>query len=97
MIGIFLVSLVALISARGESKTIRTLILVCILISSIVFLFTIVFFVPINDYIFSTSEYEQDKLEELVNEWVRFDYLRLFLVGVGLTSSILGLNAYYNK
>ena len=97
MIGIFLVSLLALISVRGESKTIKLLILTSFLTSIIVFIFTIMFFVPINEYIFSNTEYEPNKLEELVNKWVKFDYLRLLLVGVGLTASILGLNAYYNK
>jgi glucan phosphoethanolaminetransferase (alkaline phosphatase superfamily) len=97
MIGTFLVSLIAYLSVRGENKTIKVYILTCILISLIVFLFTIILFVPINEYIFSTSDYEPDKLEGLVNKWVKFDYLRLLLVGVGLASSILGLNAYYNK
>ncbi len=60
----------------------------------VVFVFTIFVFVPINDYIFSTSTYDTKKLEELVNKWVKLDYLRLFLVGIGLTTSIFAISNY---
>jgi hypothetical protein len=64
------------------------------IISVIIAIFTVGFFVPINEYIFNTINYDPIKLKELVFKWIAMENLRVVIIALGTLSSILGVNAY---
>ena len=97
MLGLFVVNLLGIVLIRRANKAVRLSILICMLIVLIVFVFTILVFVPINDYILANSDYAPDKLKKLVTKWVKLDYFRLLLVGIGFASSIFAIDAHYQE
>lgn len=66
-------------------------------LSVVVLIFTLIYFVPINEYIFSSTTYDPVELKELVSKWVTADYFRLFLTGTGMVTAIAGLNEYLEQ
>ncbi len=93
VLGTPIVSLTALILVWKKGGRTRTLLGVSFLIAAGVAIWTVLFFVPINQYI-QTGEYNPVELKELVTKWIRYDYLRLAVVGIGLASSIWALTSY---
>lgn len=65
-------------------------------LSLITLLFTVKFFVPINEYIFTSTTYDQVELKEKVSKWISADYFRLLLIGAAMASAIGGLSEYLN-
>jgi hypothetical protein len=93
VLGTPIVSLIALILVWKKGGRTRTLLGASFLIAAGVAIWTVLFFVPINQYI-QTGEYNPVELKGLVTKWVRYDYLRLAVVGIGLASSIWALTSY---
>ena len=93
VLGTPVVSLIALILVWKKGRRTRTLLAASFLIAVGVSIWTILFFVPINQYI-QTAEYNPLELKRLVTKWVRYDYLRLAVLGIGLASSLLALTSY---
>ena len=60
-----------------------------------VFIFTAVFFVPINNYIWGT-DYDAVLLKGMVQRWVLMEYVRVVLVAIGLACSIFALETSGN-
>ncbi len=94
VVGTPVISLITLIFVWNYKNPVTLLIAFSFLISIIVFVFTLRFFVPINEYILKSSEYDAETLKYKVSRWVKMDYVRILMVGVGLITSILGLNGY---
>ena len=97
VLGSPVVCLLALISVWSNGNRIKIFVGASFLISLIVLLFTVIFFVPINEYIFSTSTYDGVKLKDMVSRWITMEYIRFLLIGLGLVTSILGLEEFYKK
>ena len=93
VLGTPIVSLIALILVWKKGRRTRTLLAASFLIAVGVSTWTILFFVPINQYI-QTAEYNPLELKRLVTKWVRYDYLRLAVLGIGLASSLWALTSY---
>ncbi|MEX0686700.1 MAG: DUF1772 domain-containing protein [Balneolales bacterium] len=96
VLGTPLVSLVTLWSVWQLDGSIYLYIGISFIISVIILVLTIKIFVPINEYLFMSpeSEYDPEKLKELVSKWISLDYLRLLLLGIGMLTSILALHNY---
>ncbi len=94
-----LINLLALVSVWKLGKRLRGYIGLSFLITLVVMILTVSFFVPINDYIFNTEELDLDagKLIILVNDWISMEKLRVLLLGLGMLFSILGINSYYEN
>lgn len=91
---ISLISLGLIWQSGGPS---RYFIAVAFVISVIVLVFTIKYFVPINEYIFSSANYDPLELKTKVSNWISADYFRIFLIGTGMLTAIAGLNEYMGK
>ncbi len=89
-----LICLIALILVWKNRTKAKLFIGTSFLISVIVLVFTVIFFVPINEYIFSTSEYDASKLKDSVSKWISMEYIRFILIGLGMITSIMGLESY---
>ncbi len=66
-------------------------------LSVIVLIFTITYFVPINEYIFSSAAYDPVELKEMVSNWISADYIRILLIGTGMLTAIAGFNEYMKQ
>lgn len=95
VVGTPLICLICLIFVWNMGNPIRMFLIIFSLMSLISLVLTIKYFVPINEYIFNSAEYDQVKLKKLVSGWVKMDYVRLFLLGAGLLTSILALKSFY--
>lgn len=96
VLGTPIISLITMVMVWKIESPVFQYISVAFLISVITLLLTIKYFVPINEYIFTSPEYDPVTLKEMVSKWVKMDYMRLFLIGVGMLSSIFALVIYYN-
>lgn len=94
VIGTPIICLTCLFFVWNIGTPVITLLMISTFISLIITVATIKYFVPINEYIFTSSEYDPVKLKKLVHGWVKMDYIRLFLLGVGLLTSIFALRSF---
>lgn len=90
-----IISLVSLVLVWQTAGSARYFMAVTFILSLIVLIFTLKYFVPINEYIFNSTTYNQAELKELVSKWVKADYFRLLLVGTGMLTAIGGLIEYW--
>lgn len=96
VLGTPLMTLVSSILSANQDGGLWIFTGIAFLISVFVLVFTIWAFLPINKYILGSTSYEDPGLlKKLVAKWVRFDYLRIFLIGIGLAASIVALHSYY--
>lgn len=96
VIGTPIVSLICLFLVWNIGDPARIFLIMSSLIALLVSVATIKYFVPINDYIFTSTEYDQVKLKKLVSGWIKMDYIRVAILGVGLLTSILALKSFLN-
>jgi hypothetical protein len=91
------VSLAALLSVWKQKAPVTVYLGIAFLIALLVLIWTVTFFVPINQYLFSTADYEPEKLSELVSRWITMEYFRVAVIALGTLSAILGVDAYYSN
>ena len=74
-----------------------TLVLISLLIDIGIYLVTLHYFLPINEYLFfeQGGELAPDRVREYVKNWVTADYLRIAMIMVGFYSSILAVHYSY--
>lgn len=89
-----IISMISLGLVWHIAGSVRYFLAAAFVLSVIVLIFTLKYFVPINEYIFNTTTYDQVELKELVSKWISADYLRLLLLGIGMLTAIAGLNEY---
>jgi hypothetical protein len=89
-VGSMLVSLICLFLAWNQGGRFLGLTAAAFLIAVGVFIFTIAFFVPVNNYIWGT-DYDAVLLKSMVQKWVMMEYVRVTVVGIGLICSIWAL------
>lgn len=97
VLGTPVVSLISLGLVWKTPSSSRYFIATAFVLSVVVLIFTFLYFVPINEYIFSSTTYDPVELKELVSKWISADYIRIFLVGTGMCAAIGGLNEYMNQ
>ncbi len=93
VLGTPIISLITLLLVWKSGGATRILVCAALVIALGVTVWTVLFFVPINQYI-STGQYDPVELKEVVARWVLYDYLRLALVGIGLVCSFLASQLY---
>lgn len=94
VLGTPVVSLIALYLVWPLGNPITLYLGIAVLMTLAVLVMTVKIFVPINKYIFGSQEYDPVQLKKMVNRWISLDYLRLFLIGLGMIAAILGLDAF---
>ena len=97
VVGTPVISLLSLILVWNSGNDVRIFLLISTLLSLLIFVAAVKYFVPINEYILTSKKYDEVKLKKLVSGWVKIDYIRLALLGIGLLTSILALRSFLNN
>ena len=90
-------SLLCFITFLRRGNPLITLVLISLLIDIGIYLVTLHYFLPINEYLFfeQGGELSPDRVREYVKNWVTADYLRIAMIMIGFYSSILAVHYSY--
>ena len=94
-----LLSIISFFAYLKSNKQIKILLSVHLVVTLGAFLFTMFYFLPINNYLFWNQgiSLEPDLTMELVNKWVFGEHLRVLFGFVALIVSARALHLSYNK
>ncbi|MFZ1702759.1 MAG: DUF1772 domain-containing protein [Saprospiraceae bacterium] len=94
-----LMSVVSFFAYWKSDKRIQILLSVHLVLTLGTFLFTMLYFLPINNYLFWSKEITLESLKtlDLVNKWVFGEHLRLLFAFVALLVAARALHLSYNK
>lgn len=85
-----LVSLIGLVLIWSQGTSLRIISGLAFAIALGVSVWTVRYFVPINNYIWA-GEYDAATLKRYVTGWVRGEYVRIVMIGIGLICAIVAV------
>jgi hypothetical protein len=92
-----LISILCLVAYWRRGSPIRTLVIIAFLIDVGIYLFTSLYFSPINDYLFLVDQSSLDPalVSDMVSKWIASNYIRIALVTVGFYTSVRAVHFAY--
>lgn len=90
-------SFICLILFWAKGSTIRILLFISLMIDILLYVFTSLYFKPINEYLFfnETSHMDAELVRQYVSKWVGSNYIRIALISIGFFTSIQAVHYSY--
>lgn len=94
-----LVSIVTFIVYFKSNRPIKIMLTIHLILTLGAFLFTMFYFLPINDYLFWNKEliFDPEKTKHLADNWVMGEGFRLFFGLIALSTTARALHLSYSK
>ena len=91
------VSILCLLVFWSKGTLLRVLLIISLLIDLLIYVVTIYYFTPINDYLFhgETQSLDPVLVKEYVSKWVASNYIRIALLTVGFYASLRAVHFSY--
>jgi Domain of unknown function (DUF1772) len=93
------ISFICLVLFWGKGSPLRALLLISLIIDILLYILTLYYFSPINDYLFlnDTQAFDPDLVKEYVSKWVASNYIRIALITVGCYASLWAVHFSYRQ
>lgn len=94
------VSFICLLVFWTQGTLLRVFLLISFIIDILIYVVTLYYFSPINDYLFLVDvvTYDEDLVRTYVSQWIASNYIRIALITVGVYTSLRAVHfSYPNK